>query len=242
METKKPMAGEWWRNRYGVIIYVAADVSDVINCTFPLLGIDRCGDESTYTQDGIFWYDEHCLGDLIQHLPDCTGFDWVPETFPQYWTTVDLKSSIAFMKQFSATEYCFVEKDGTESPIGKWLRSPISEGRKQLTEAEALALLDPPKPVESPDDWVKQDRVPARNGIDQCWWARRGADQSNFEWWSLPDASEGKMYGDSHHSDPNLVLYIRCRRKDLPPLPDAATQPQWQTIEICGKRYEIREA
>lgn len=96
------------------------------------------------------------------------------------------------------------------------------------------------KPVESPDDWVTQDRVPARPGIDERAW-QHGECTSAMEWKdsSVLGWEQKPMHG---HIIEKSILHLRCRRKDLPPLPFAAPEPPWQTIEICGKRYEIREA
>lgn len=55
-------------------------------------------------------------------------------------------------------------------------------------------------PVESPDDWVTQDRVPARPGIDQRAYA------INVNVW------EDSVYLNCD------TLLLRCRRKDLPPV------------------------
>ena len=76
------------------------------------------------------------------------------------------------------------------------------------------------KPVESPDDWVTQDRVPARPRMDKCWWAPPDADQSEFRWWRCFEggSAEGKMHGLKIGYDSASVLHIRCLRNDLPPV------------------------
>jgi hypothetical protein len=66
--------------------------------------------------------------------------------------------------------------------------------------------------VESPDDWVTQDRVPPRRGIDQVHW-------SNWESYRWIDAAynwdEGEIHG-YRDKDDDTVVSVRCRRKDLP--------------------------
>jgi hypothetical protein len=82
-----------------------------------------------------------------------------------------------------------------------------------------------PAPVESPDDWVIQDRVPARAGIDQeCW--------SNWRPGAWSTVSEGQVcygrkmrHGEADHMGDTLSL--RCRRKDLPPVP-----PKTRTVVL----------
>ena len=72
-------------------------------------------------------------------------------------------------------------------------------------------------PVESPDDWVTQDRVPARPEIDQRrYTTTRGktpwADAGCLDWDRLEEATHGREINGT-------TLELRCRRKDLPPMP-----------------------
>ena len=78
VEVKKPQVGEWWLTRDGKIRYVAADVSGVIEGIYPLIVIDSFDNESRYSDCGKYqiWY-EHDFN-LVEYLPDCTGWDWVP--------------------------------------------------------------------------------------------------------------------------------------------------------------------
>lgn len=72
--------------------------------------------------------------------------------------------------------------------------------------------------VESPDDWVTQDRVPARPGIDErnyqynCELSPpefRWQDSICMDWKEMP--MHGHKFGDT-------IVHLRCRRKDLPPM------------------------
>ncbi len=75
-----------------------------------------------------------------------------------------------------------------------------------------------PAPVESPDDWVIQDRVPAREGIDFGW----NVSAKDFDvyvpddrWkWSISGSYTGRMHG-SYGNMSRLAVF--CRRKYLPP-------------------------
>lgn len=94
--------------------------------------------------------------------------------------------------------------------------------------------------IESPEDWVTQDRVDARPGIDQGWWsyAEPNVDKSKWSWW--PIANSGSAIGRKHghvHED-GQMLNLRCKRKDLPPVPVPVeeTFPQWYIL----KESEIR--
>ncbi len=97
-------------------------------------------------------------------------------------------------------------------------------------------------PVESPNGWVVQDRVPARPGIDQGWWAYKGdaVDPSGSSWWDFQstDSAAGKEHGYPHIE--GYVLHLRCRRKDLPavPAPIEETFPQWYIL----KESEVHQA
>ena len=73
------------------------------------------------------------------------------------------------------------------------------------------------EPVEDPEEWVTQDRVPARPGIDQRRYRYEYGGCGTWEdsacmAWSKPPLHGAKLGNDT--------LELRCRRKDLPPLPD----------------------
>jgi hypothetical protein len=97
-----------------------------------------------------------------------------------------------------------------------------------LTEAEAMALLN--KPAEDPEEWVTQDRVPARVGIDYQRWSDWMDDEaievrSGF-------TSVGMMHGDTKQDE--IRLELRCRRKDLPPI-----QPQPAPIAAVSREERL---
>lgn len=97
---------------------------------------------------------------------------------------------------------------------------------------------EPEKPAEDPEEWVTQDRVPARPGIDQRRWVRRDTKTviPELSYWN--GCYETKVWfrdkavhGFEHPNEPGLFLEIRCRRKDLPPLP---TIREFRTTETEG--------
>lgn len=105
----------------------------------------------------------------------------------------------------------------------------------EVTEAQAKARINP---VESPDDWVVQDRVPARPGIDRGWWSSDDppADKS-YCWAVLENIGNGLVHG--YRNDIGLTLSVFCRRKDLPAVPEPAEEfPQYWTT-ICGPSSSI---
>jgi hypothetical protein len=75
------------------------------------------------------------------------------------------------------------------------------------------------KVVESPDDLILQNLVPARTGIDRGWWVP--ADQFDI-WkvdhnhsWIMCDNHAGKRHGDVLERS-TYRLFVMCYRKDLP--------------------------
>ena len=83
-----------------------------------------------------------------------------------------------------------------------------------------------PEPVESPDDWVTQDRVPDRPGIDQ--WTRtwNGTQQC----WEASLSNEERYMHGHDCADTGSVFQVRCRRRDLPPMPQE--QPKREYVRL----------
>lgn len=111
---------------------------------------------------------------------------------------------------------------------------------KRAEDSTAWVQLDPGgmtgTVIESPDDRVVQDRVPARLGIDY------------FRWKSWPAScvdklvhedtiSIGKMHGYVDPDD-NDVLSLRCRRRDLPPV---ESPDDWVVQGRCSYRPDLDE-
>jgi len=255
MTQKQPQAGEWWTCK---------------GTRVRIVGLHSGGDYVCELNDGSLSL--LSIGEWWHYLPDCTGWDWQPEVYPQYWTTLYVASDVAYVVRENGGEfggwYCVME-------TGKSLRKLMSctwssEGRTQITKEEAEALVKPQESpddwveitdpnhvrracdfvagktghpdqwftctatigfsqaawpesrircrrkdlpvVESPDDWVTQDRVPPRRGIDQVHW-------SNWESHKWIDAAynwdEGEIHGYRDEDD-DTVVSVRCRRKDLP--------------------------
>lgn len=198
MTDKKPLAGEWWEKEGVRLLVVGTKRSGIT------VGEHECGSIDLF----------HHQHDW-QHLPDCTGWDWQPETFPQYWSTFGGIASVAYVEQVSKKEFREVLKDGTVNPIAR-NGSYSADGRKRLTREQAEALVRKPEPVESPDDWVTQDRVGARPGIDE----RRFTVISTGlvqPWHEVKTSwSAGMIHGEEREGE---KIEVRCRRRDLPLLP-----------------------
>ena len=76
--------GQWYRTRGGAIQKIVLDLREhSITCIYPLLAINSDGDQTTLSGEGRVYAgddgNDHSPGDLVEHLPDCTGFGWVPK-------------------------------------------------------------------------------------------------------------------------------------------------------------------
>lgn len=108
-------------------------------------------------------------------------------------------------------------------------------------EAEALALLDkPPEPSESLDDWVTQDRVPVRPSDERRWVNPDGSVDVKNDWKTAKETGTSVWYPYLRHNDKNETgnrLELRCRRRDLPPLPEQKPA----TRKVVINRYAVTE-
>jgi hypothetical protein len=217
-DKKLPQPGEWWEyddENARAFIHLCGIDGDVV--------VEWSDDRGNYFLEDTF--------DNMDHLPDCTGWDWVPETWPKYYDTLDgPTTSVAYVRRESSGSKTIVQKDGTEVPGFGW--EALDDQRAELTEAEAKARLTVPvlkcydcgEPVLAghedvcPMAWVTQDRVPARPGIDERAYKYESdasvlnhwADAANIDWPEMP--RHGTVRGPA-------TVHLRCRRKDLPPAP-----------------------
>lgn len=195
MSDKKPLAGEWWEKEGVRLLVVGTKRSGIT------VGEHECGSIDLF----------HHQHDW-RHLPDCTGWDWQPEVFPQ-WYEPFYDGKYAYILRTSETKMKRVRLDGSEVETD-WLE--IDNARKRITQAEAESRIEKPQSVESPDDWVTQNRVGARPGIDE----RRFTVISTGlvqPWHEVKTSwSAGMMHGDERKGE---KIEVRCRRRDLPSLP-----------------------
>lgn len=280
-EVMKIEEGQWWLTRGGAIRKViAVDPADY-DGPYTVYAISDPWSFDIFTCEGRFLStgEEHD-SDLVKHLPDCTGFDWVPETFPQYYRHKDkFLDGTAYIERTSATSMVFVAKLGSRSSVWGWGQFDNERVETgiwiQITEAEALAMLDTSDqtpaercamcnseaipgtggcrecteyamacvgaPVESPDDWVVQDRVEARHRIDQAWWEHpdQPFDDITWAWWTVDSAGTAAGRKHGFRASDGQMLHLRCRRKDLPPLPEEKKTRTVKVSEyIVGKSYQ----
>ena len=78
--------GQWYRTRGGAIQKVVADLREhgiASAYPYPLIEVNRDGEPSLLTTEGRFHAGDDgqnpSTKDIVEHLPDCDGFDWVPK-------------------------------------------------------------------------------------------------------------------------------------------------------------------
>lgn len=123
---------------------------------------------------------------------------------------------------------------GVDNPPAQMEAAYLS---KEVLEATGLPGTPSVAPQEDPEEWVTQDRVPFRRGVDRGWWAIPGTSivpADTARWWDWQTEVEGIKHGEKNPLGGDNVLNIRCRRKDLPPVPQ-------QTTVTHGGQYVARE-
>ena len=172
--------------------------------------VDECATSAVYV-DKNEW----------EHLPDCDSFDWQPEAFPQWYVCGNNHGwgITAYVVRDTSKTYFCVEANGEtkESADYTWDQELVTCGFwKQVTQAEAESRVNKPEPVESPEDWVTQDRVGARPGIDERRFTALVTGQVQ-PWNEVKTSwSAGMMHGDERGGE---KIEVRCRRRNLPPMP-----------------------
>jgi hypothetical protein len=234
----KPVVGQWWQ--------YSTDRRYVVGCTTDGNVVLQKPDGKTHLACPEY------MQKTWKHLPDCTGWDWEPETFPQYWTTLDTtKDGFAFVVRTSEHEWHGVSYDGKHCPatLNHW-HTQGGPYRKRLTEAEALALLDKPQPLCKgcgnklrPENAWMEDGCPCNSpkGVndpqpaeDPEEWVeitdpehvlREGVDYVRTA--TIPNGEWCKVYGYRGQKLAATGCIARCRRKDLPAKKRTVTVPKW---------------
>lgn len=80
-------AGQWWESRCGSRRYVVG-VNPRHN-GYPFIVVDEEGDTAEHTEEGHYYSHTTSDYDLVKHLPDCTGFDWVEPVEPDWVELTD---------------------------------------------------------------------------------------------------------------------------------------------------------
>ena len=191
-DKKQPQPGEWWRQRNGNIAYVAGRRPECDDTNWPLVVVDTYGVcREPHTEDGCL--DEPhipCAEDLVEHLPECTGWDWVPETWPKWYVRTSGADSWVYRADDKFTIHNLTTGLIASPADWYWRHGNMVE----ITEAEALARVTPPAPATT--------KIPLRVFVSK--------DVAKGEWWpplfvSVDDTPlEGTNYIEVH----GLQIYI----------------------------------
>ncbi|TXH50299.1 MAG: hypothetical protein E6Q97_20730, partial [Desulfurellales bacterium] len=208
-ELVSPQPGQWW-----VMDGPPQDHHEgwILFC----IGSDSTGRFRFEDCDGNVeaWVDPPCG---YHHEPECDGFDWKPEVFPQWYRRIDETGDFFVNKRIDRTNVVRVYADGREvSWEYPWNDRSSPNLYVKITEAEAMAM-----PAESPDDWVTQDRVPVRECDERRWVnveTRKPSNEGN-DWRNAGKELTTIHFKGFRHGDKACdgeILELRCRRKDLP--------------------------
>lgn len=156
--------------------------------------------------------------DCIDYVKECTApvetfenpDDWVPQDRCEYRPGID--------------EYRFVFRSGFEGGWTETSKLTLRHGEIDHfgDRAEIRCRRKDLPVVESPDDWVVQDRVPRRAGLDWYRWVMKNGKTS--QWMGTSRAAESIPHG--FIDERGARLEVQCRRKDLPELP-APAEEEW---------------
>ena len=179
------------------------------------VGLDHEKEAVFIDEDNDFcWLNEN----QVDELPDCTGFDYVPEPEPTYpiWcvppvggeVTSGYRKVVAYYRYDSKNSGVTVHKDGSSFQWNEGSDLKPS-GRRVVTQQEAK------KQVCDPEEWVTQDRVPDRPGIDQWRRVYTSAVYANTDWQYSAYGELRFMHGDTAETTEG-VFEVRCKLKDYP--------------------------
>lgn len=226
-EPKKPEPGEYWGTVHSARAAIRIIGFDGNEC------VVRHRDGRLTTLASGNW--KQTNGDW-KHLPWCTSFDDtepVAEVWPKYYVSRNMSG---YFRRDSTTLHFWVGSDGVE--VQQVADASILDCKTtflELPESEALARLTPKCPEcgelagaghadVCPMGWVVQDRVPDRGGIDEWRWNPiSGGERSWLE--STVSSRVRYMHGKESGGQ---IFEVRCRRKDLPPLPEPVKEPRQQ--------------
>ena len=185
MSDIKLQVGQWYRRRDGEIVYCFA--KNPVNVIYPYHLCCEDGTFETCTEDGD-WCDEadNDDEDIIEHLPDCDSFKWVPAP-----PKLQLREGAWYeRKDGEIVGPCKVDpeqpnKYGYKWHAGCWRYR--DDGTNQLESDQwIIREVEPPQPKYRPFKNAEEFK-PYRN----CWWYRDDSDGRRY----FPP----QHYDDQHH-------------------------------------------
>ena len=174
-EQKQPQPGEYWRTRGGEIRYIVGCRPASDNTNWPLVVVDGGGVCAEPYTAGGFFDEPHipCDEDLVEHLPDCDGFDWVPEVWPKYFAAIIPSPGYYKITAGSCVYHAPCGRTQEQGPTGRKHILTDPNTWKEITEAEALSRLKPSPPYPE-EGWRLIDKaVDVPQEGDEYWNERR---------------------------------------------------------------------
>ena len=167
------------------------------------------------------WYNDGLITPGKQYDMDLVA-EYVEPVQPESWYLHSGCRSVVLRVAAGSVTYFEDGNQGGSHPADSrcWIlgeKITAEEARARIA-AQVKPADAPAAPVESPDDWVTQDRVPARVGIDSQNWLPVWGEG---KWRDIThgDSAKGKRHG--YIDGMRDTLSLRCRRKDLPPVKPA---------------------
>ncbi len=195
----KPEAGQWWVAERAK----AGDTAEAIAVRIEHILPNGNIVVETYPGKFFVWKDANTW----HHEPRCTGWDWIvpqsqPAEEPQpvvHYDPIADQPKLVLKPQKKQIRQ--------KTPVPDECDTAVSVTRDFSPEIGIAAR------AEDPDEWVIQDRVPARE-LDECRWIGSMTPDQWRPAGRFPDAL-GLYHG---YTDDKFLLRleVRCRRRDLP--------------------------
>lgn len=118
--------GQWWRTRAGVIVFVFSLLPKEVttNVLQPVAVVSKDGAYFSHCTNGKYLLDASQSGrDLVEHLPDCMGFDWKPQSEYVKWTFETMPVAVKVRRKGSG-DLCLAQPlDRGVAKVGGWVYS-----------------------------------------------------------------------------------------------------------------------
>lgn len=148
--------------------------------------------------------------------PDYETMTYKKQPLPGEWWELEGEGRVYVSGYDNEGDPVYVRGGGARADM--MCMSQFLDGGTHLPECTGWNW-EPPQPAqEDPEEWVVQDRVPARAEIDFGWWDNCIVKPTTYRGWGVCKQSEA--FGQRHgwKASSNRILNVFCRRKDLPPL------------------------
>ncbi len=174
-------AGQWYRDRSGGIRYCIGASMALANRGDKWVIEDQDGRCGVYHNDGAWIEFEQDPFDIIEHMPDCTGFDWVPPP------KLQLREGAWYERKDGVVVGPCEPKNG---PVFPWMVGEYfyrHDGTNNTEPTFLIREVDPPQPKYRPFKNAEEFK-PFRD----CWWYR---DDNGTRRYFPPQYYDDKCHG-----------------------------------------------